>query len=240
MTFSRLRCLLPIAVLSLLSSSVFSQSECEISGLFASPFGCSDPVSFGSEEYATVQIGDQCWFAENLRSANYAKGEAILNIQDNNDWVALESGAWADYDNDPSNGEVYGHLYNWYAVDDARGLCPSGWHVPSDLELTTLEYAVGGVYVAGGNLKEAGTAHWNLPNTGADNSSGFTALGSGYRSNGVFANMHNAAYFWSSTPTVTYAPNPWYRKLYSGQAGSGRNSLNLAHGLSIRCVQDQD
>jgi uncharacterized protein (TIGR02145 family) len=122
-------------------------------------------------------------------------------------------------------------------VDDFRGLCPSGWHVPSDAEFTTLTDFLGGELVAGGKMKEAGYDHWNSPNTGADNSSGFTAMGSGYRghSYGNFGNLLNQCYFWSSTSNGGGA---WYRSIYSVQAYVIINSPSKRIGLAVRCLSD--
>ena len=249
MTFSRLRFLLPIAVLSLLSSSVFSQSECEIPGLFTLSFSCSNSVSFDGYDYATVEIGDQCWFQENLRSEHYLNGDLIPGNQDGSDWSTTAIGLQTYYDNDASNLAAYGRLYNWYAVDDARGLCPSGWHVPTDDEWTTLELHLGmdpsevdnaswrgNAQNLGGQLKEQGTDHWNSPNTGADNSSGFTGLGSGYRSSGSFSNVRNFGYFWSSSPS---GGNAWFRLLGYSSAGVARPSYySQRDGFAVRCALD--
>ncbi|MDA9864470.1 fibrobacter succinogenes major paralogous domain-containing protein, partial [Flavobacteriales bacterium] len=99
---------------------------------------CASP-SMDGHSYGVVEIGDQCWFAENLRTTVYADGAAIPEVTDNIAWAGLSTGARCDYDNNASNVATYGRMYNWYAVDDARGLCPSGWHVPTDGEWTDLE-----------------------------------------------------------------------------------------------------
>ena len=106
-------------------------------------FECGAPVAYQGHNYATVQIGDQCWFAENLRSENYENGDVISTPEGQSEWMNVSSGAvWLYYD-DSSLLETYGRLYNWNAVDDARGLCPSGWHVPSHDDWLTLEFALG-------------------------------------------------------------------------------------------------
>ena len=94
-------------------------------------------------DYAVVEIGDQCWFAENLRTTVYADGSAIPEETDNTAWAGLSTGARCDYDNDASNVATYGRLYNWYAATDAAELCPTGWHVPTDDEWTALETYLG-------------------------------------------------------------------------------------------------
>jgi uncharacterized protein (TIGR02145 family) len=229
---------LAFVAFALITAPLFSQSTCELDGLFGPPPSpCGDPVTFDGYSYATVEIGDQCWFSENLRSDHYLNGDAIPGNLDNAAWSTTEAGAQAYYLNEAVNLSEYGRLYNWYAVDDARGLCPSGWHVPSDDEYTTLTDFLGGTSVAGGKMKEAGTTHWNSPNIGADNSSGFTAVASGFRIiTGEFGNLLANGYFWSSSPSDG---NAWYRRLYSYGASVDR-SYYYSHrnGFAVRCVGD--
>ena len=129
-----------------------------------------------------VEIGDQCWFAENLRTTVYADGSAIPEETDNTAWSGLSTGARCDYDNDASNVATYGRLYNWYAATDAAELCPTGWHVPTDDEWTALETYLG----ANGHSGTEGTAlkatsGWSSGGNGTDDF-GFSALPGGYRS----------------------------------------------------------
>jgi uncharacterized protein (TIGR02145 family) len=199
---------------------------------------CGTPVTFDGYSYATVQIGDQCWFSENLRSDHYLNGDPIPGNFSDASWASTTSGAQVYYLYDGANLSEYGRLYNWYAVDDARGLCPSGWHVPSDPEYTTLTDFLGGASVAGGKMKEAGTTHWDIPNTGADNSSGFTGLGAGYRdSSGGFSALLEYGFFWSSSPS---GGNAWYWELSSSSAHMGRYDYYgyLRDGSSVRCAKD--
>jgi uncharacterized protein (TIGR02145 family) len=193
-------------------------------------------VTFDGYSYATVVIGTQCWFSENLRSDHYLNGDAIPGDLDDAAWSTSGGGAQAYYDNDPAKLAVYGRLYNMGAVSDWRGLCPSGWHVPSDAEYLTLTDVLGGTYVAGGKMKEAGYDHWDSPNAGATNSSGFTALGGGYRfQNGSFHVMGYFGCFWSSS---YYQGHGWYRELHSIAADAHRTHKHPRSGLSVRCVQD--
>jgi len=130
-------------------------------------------------------------------------------------------------------------LYNWYAVNDSRKIAPVGWHVPSDAEWQRLVDQLGGSSVAGGGkLKEAGTAHWNSPNTGADHSSGFSALPGGYRyfGDGHYCPMGSYATFWSSTE-CDYS-NAWYRSLSYDTSGVNRGLGSKQSGFSVRCVRD--
>ena len=144
--------------------------------------------------YKTVKIGKQWWMAENLKTTRYRNGEEIINITDPIQWGALVIGAYCWYNNDISNKGPYGALYNWNAVMDDRNLAPVGWHIPTDEEWTTLSTTLGGESVAGGKLKEAGFSHWNAPNTGATNESGFTVLPNGY-CYGPFFNLEQGASF---------------------------------------------
>lgn len=202
-----------------------------------------------SNTYKTVTIGTQTWMAENLKTTHYRNGVSIPNITDPVDWYSTNSGAYSDYDNEPSNSTVYGRLYNYYAVMDTNNLCPSGWHVPSKDEWNTLFISLGGkievsgnynerVAGVGGKMKEAGNVHWENPNTGADNSSGFTALPGGWHSvhMGEYDLAHEKCFFWSTTlhpHTGAYDCGTVYDDDSAYMGNQGRNS-----GFSVRCVKD--
>src|ERR1035437_1728963 len=142
----------------------------------------------------------QVWMLKNLDVSTYRNGDWIPEVTDPGAWSALTTGAWCWYNNDPTMGVIYGKLYNWYAVNDPRGLAPTGWHVPSDAEWWTLSTCLGGAAVAGGAMKETGTTHWTSPNTGATNSSGFTGLPEGLRTDGgPFYDVGSYGGWWSST-----------------------------------------
>jgi len=130
----------------------------------------------------------------------------------------------------------YGYLYNWFAASHAD-FAPVGWHVPTDAEWTVLTDYLGGLSVSGGKLKEAGFAHWSTPNTGADNSSGFTALPGGYRNfDGSFNFIGYSGIWWSSTEVdATFA---WYRSLLYGTSNTARNNYNNPSGFSILLLKD--
>ena len=149
--------------------------------------------------YHTVKIGAQTWMVENLRTTRYNDGTAIPLVTGNTAWGSLTTPGYCWYNNDQATyGSTYGALYNWYAVNRGK-LCPTGWHVATDAEWTQLTDYLGGVWVAGGKMKEAGLSHWESPNEGATNSSGFTALPGGHRiSAGSFYLLALHALFWSS------------------------------------------
>ena len=168
----------------------------------------------------TVQIGTQTWFAENLKTTTYNDGTTIPNVTDGTAWAALTTGAQCDYDNTPANTTTYGKLYNWYAVNTGK-LCPTGWHVPSNAEWSTLQtYLIANGYnytttnITDDSIAKsiASTTDWSSStsigaignNPSTNNKSGFTALPGGYRySNGSFHSIGNYGYWWSSTELGT-------------------------------------
>lgn len=200
-------------------------------------YSCSTSSDGNSTEtYETVQIGNQTWMKKNLNVTKYRNGDVIPEVTDPTQWKNLTTGAWCYYNNSPANGEVYGKLYNWYAVNDPRGLAPVGYHIPSNIDWTNLIDFLGGQSItAGGPLKEAGTEHWKSPNTGATNSTGFTGLpgGSRFYYNGTFRSIKEFCYFWSSSLTnsrqLVYSTNN-----FQGET----SSFPKANGFSVRCIKD--
>ncbi len=188
--------------------------------------------------YNTVIIGSQVWMAENLRTTHYRNGDSIPNVTDNSKWSKLKSGAYCNYNNDINISKTYGKLYNWYAVNDKRNLAPAGWHVPTDSEWTILSTYLGGENIAGAKLKEIGTTHWNSPNVGADNSSGFLALpGGGRYLDGRFLDFGTSGNWWTATASVS--PQAWYRYLHCDYTRITRDDYGSWNvGNSIRCVKD--
>ncbi len=185
----------------------------------------------------TIVIGTQQWMTKNLDVAFYRNGDPIPQVTNAAAWAALTTGAWCYYNNDSTQGNKYGKMYNWYAVNDPRGLAPQGWHVPSDAELTTLETTLGGSSVAGGKMKEAGTLNWTIPNTAGNNNSGFTGLPGGYRNSiGAFFNVPNSGNWWSAT--AVSSSGAWYRDLNFDNGNFNRFSIDKRFGFSIRCIRD--
>ena len=185
--------------------------------------------------YHTVTIGTQVWMVENLQTTKYNDGTEIPLVTDNEAWYNLNAPGYCWYNNDENaNRNVYGALYNWFALHTGK-LCPVGWHVPSDAEWAILTAYLGGDDVAGGKMKEAGTTHWIDPNTGANNSSGFTGLPAGYRGASGFIAGSNGL-FWSSTEFDT--GSAWARYLQFDNAAAGRNNGGKYHGFPVRCLKD--
>jgi len=187
--------------------------------------------------YHADTIGTQIWMVENLKTTKYRDGTVIPIVTDNDAWFNTYDGAYCNYNNLTSNGSTYGHLYNWYAVTNSRKLAPTGWHIPSDAEWTTLINYLGGEYVAGGKLKESGITHWVNPNTGATNEAGFTALPGGNRSvDGTFGGIGNYGHWWSSTEYD--ATSAWYQTMDYSNITIMKSVLTMETGFSVRCVKD--
>ena len=196
-------------------------------------------VEMDGYTYSAVEIGDQCWFAENLRTTVYADGTVIPEETDNAAWSVLSTGARCDYDNDASNVATYGRLYNWYAVTDAAGLCPAGWHVPTDDEWTALEtylQANGHSGAEGTVLKS--TSGWNDSGNGTDDF-GFSALPGGRRNRygGSFDHAGLIGNWWSSSLS---GGDAWYRNLNVYVPNFLRVSYDPGIGFSVRCLRDAD
>lgn len=193
--------------------------------------------------YKTVVIGTQTWMAENLKTKKYSNGDPIetttpstLDIS-NTDTYPTPKYQWA-YNGEEEKIATYGRLYTWFAATDSRNICPSGWHVPTKLECNTLIAYLGGENVAGGKLKDASTKYWNSPNTGATNSSGFTALPSGYRAeNGRFYALKATGYLWNSDVRTSIYRNSMVLDTYWNNVAFQYVS-QVVLGQSVRCVKD--
>ena len=210
----------------------------------------ADMTDIDGNIYETVQIGNQVWMAENLRVTHYRDGTAITNITDEAAWSDSSTEAYCYYDNNSSNGDTYGALYNWYAVSDSRKIAPAGWHVPTDTEWKELEMYLGmsqseaddtGYRGTNEGSKLAGNADlWDsgaLENDSAFGSSGFTALpGGGRYYDGSYSHMGYFGSFWSATE---YGSNfAWYRNLPYFDSDVLRNYLNKRFGFAVRLLRD--
>jgi len=201
--------------------------------------------------YKTVRIGKQWWMQENLQVTHYRNGEAIPNITDSTAWMETQAGAWCSLNNDNSLMATYGSLYNWFATVDERNIAPEGWHVPTDEDWKILEKHLGMTQEEvdnsgfrgrneGGMLKETGLTHWNNPNTGATNESGFTALSFGYCSarTGAFSEIGTSALFWACTSSESDTLTSYYRSLKYDVQTIRRMDDKKQYGFSVRCVKD--
>jgi len=205
---------------------------------FLTPFGTGQTVTdVDGNLYHTITIGTQVWMLENLKTMHYRNGDAIL-VSDGSHWGGLTTGAYCNYNDDSVTANTYGRLYNWYATSDIRNICPCGWHVPTDDEWSQLVSFLGGAAVAGGALKESGTSHWASPNTGATDSSGFTALPAGYRLyDGSFNDLTKIGLFWTST-TYSTKYSYYYQLSNTSNAIYPTNQGLIYTGMSVRCVKN--
>ncbi len=190
--------------------------------------------------FPVTYICNQMWMTKNLDVSSYRNGDPIPQVTDPTVWTSLTIGAWCWYNNDSATyASTYGKLYNWYAVNDPRGLAPQGWHVPSRTEWATLSTCLDGEVLAGGKLKETGTAHWASPNTGATNSSGFTGLPGGYRNGNTGANFSDIGIIGDWWTTTELGPlSSWSFRLLYSDPFSHENPQLKQMGLSVRCVRD--
>jgi uncharacterized protein (TIGR02145 family) len=197
-----------------------------------------------NNNYQVVTIGNQIWMAENLKTTKYNDGTTIPLVTDNIAWGALRTPGYCWYNNDEANYKTtYGGLYNWYVAgaytNGGKNVCPTGWHVPTDIQWTTLTLVLGGTNISGGKLKETGTTHWKSPNTGATNETAFTALPGGYRTDweALFYSIGENGYWWSSTESST-SSKAWCMHLYyNGNYVDLFNTWEMA-GFSVRCIKD--
>lgn len=198
--------------------------------------------------YETVKIGKQEWMAENLKSAKFCNEDEIFLVEDSAQWSNLSESAAAIYMNDIENEAIYGRLYNWYAVNDIRNICPCGWHVPSDFDWTVLITYIDSLaipyvhgvqsYTAGGKMKDKSNEYWQDPNAEATNTIGFSGLPGGLRlSNGAFSAIGLNGYWWSTKDSE--ANTAWSRNLFYdfGYVGRGYSPKNV--GFSVRCIKSE-
>jgi uncharacterized protein (TIGR02145 family) len=183
-----------------------------------------------------VTIGSQTWMQTNLNVTKYRNGDIIPQVTNSTEWTSLTTGAWCYYNNDPSTEIIYGKLYNWYAVNDPRNIAPLGFHLFNEAEFNTLVNYLGGANLSGGKMKETGTSHWNSPNTGATNISGFTALPGGFRdyNGGAFTGIGQGGNWWISTNSTLH----FYLGYNINNVGvdGGVNGRN--YGFSVRLIKD--
>ena len=229
-------------------------------GAEESVWQCGDPVSYQGYDYQTVQSGEQCWFAENLRAENYRNGDVIPAGLSDSEWASTTAGAVTlygegeDWDCQSFSPEIdacdYGQfleacglLYNWYAVDDERVLCPNGWHIPSDEDWLLMEFEIGGIVAEGNDTGWFGSNRgaqmktitgW-FENGNGSNLSGFSGMPSGGRLSGYFFFAGKSGHWWSSS---SYGGSAWYRGLRHDQEGVYRSYHLKNVGFSVRCLKD--
>ena len=201
--------------------------------------------SYSSVPDGSVTIGKQVWMSDNLDVDTFRNGDRIMQVESADEWYMANLNlqpAWCHYENNPENGETYGKLYNWYAVDDPRGLAPKGWHVPNDEEWKELSDHLGGDEESGLRLK--GKANW-LNGGNGNNRSRFNGFPGGERSSmlsdgpGIYRHMGEYGYWWSSSRKDNeYTTLVGYVALSFDYGGLYRNLTSPGHGLSVRCIRD--
>ena len=210
--------------------------------------GPSTVTDIDGNVYNVLSIGNQCWMKENLKTTHYNNGVAIPTGLSNAQWQATTNGACADYDNNPTNTAAFGKLYNWYAVADSNGLCPTGWHEPEEWEwnvlVKTIDTSADTTCIicdqsqtAGGAMKEIGLTHWRSPNAGATNSSGFRGLPGGCRNSSGTYNPFGANGYWWCAPQYN-SVNAYFRMLSFIDSVVYCDYNSKAYGFSVRCVRD--
>ena len=184
-----------------------------------------------------ITIGTQIWAKCNLNVSTYNNGDPIPEVTDINIWTGLTTGAWCYYDDISSNGTIYGKLYNWYAVNDPRGIAPVGYHVPTDSDWTTLIGYLGGLSVAGGEMKESGLCHWANPNAYSYNTSNFTGLPGGFKANNGYSYAITTAGAWWSSTEINVSNSTYYFVVdFDTQVYT--NPILKINGFSVRCIKD--
>ena len=193
-------------------------------------------ISSCSKGFKSVKIGEQEWMTENLNVDRLRNGDPLPEAKTEGEWKRASENnnpSWCYYNNDPTNGEKYGKLYNWHAVNDSRGLAPEGWHLPSDDEWTTLTAFLAG---KGAGTKMKSTSGWKEDGNGT-NESGFTGLPGGYRNSSCsYYDIGRSGFWWASTQANSY--NAWYRNLYYDFGNVTRSSFSKYCGFSVRCLKD--
>jgi uncharacterized protein (TIGR02145 family) len=255
-----------VVATNVVGNSVPSAASTAVAPAAASSCPNSTITDVDGNIYRTVFIGTQCWTMDNLRVTKYSDGTTPIPDETataNTGWGSLGYGARTEYVAGGLTGYVstYGYLYNWYAVAgiitaggaSTNNICPTGWHVPINADWIALEGYLGGSGGAGGKMKENVTGLWNAPNTGADNTSGFTALPAGYRYGagdfstrggnaiGSFGSIGENAFFWSATQlNADYGSgrNLYYNNIFMNNAINSFRDVHKSLGASVRCLLD--
>ena len=223
--------------------SFFIFFSCAVNNLIAQITPQGFLVSTNSDVLA---IGTQIWKASNLNVINYNNGDPILNT---NNFSTTIIGAYDNYNDVAANAAIYGRLYNWYAINDTRGICPIGWRVPSEDDFVILtNYLAAGIYSTsvittnagkvGGLLKEVGFTHWTTPNTSATDAFGFSGLPGGWKQGTLYAGIELAAQFWTTTISTEVPGSPYRFTLYNDNNELRRVYSTKDFGFSVRCIKN--
>ncbi len=240
----------PVSISNYGSVLLPGNTTCQNQYISVTGCGGQDSLLYYDRYYSLVEIGGQCWFAENLATDKYSNGDIIPTGLTNTQWQNTTAGAYAVYDDDMANDAIYGKLYNWYTTVDSRGVCPTGWHVPSDCEWMFLEGVLGLSISAqesmgsrgqsvelGGKLKSP--LLWSAPNILSSFNSGFNALPAGYRDLfGGYFSMETYNFIWSSNQSPYEISYGMYRVLNNLDLNVQRLQDHKQDGFSVRCVRN--
>jgi uncharacterized protein (TIGR02145 family) len=227
---------LPLRISNSGDTLFIGNQKIQISGLSSTRNNGPEITDIDGNVYQSIKIGNQTWMKENLRVSRYRNGDMIITGLGNANWSSSTMGAWSNYNDSPAFDVVYGKLYNWYAVSDQRNLCPLGWHIPSSAEYSILFDNLGGSTAAGGKMK-LNSSIWQSPNVGVSNSSGFSWIPGGSRTNGNFMELGIISGAWSSTPTFSNLDAFVYTAT-NQSITIGTNSASKNSGWPVRCLKD--
>lgn len=189
--------------------------------------------------YKTILIGSQCWMQENLNVSKYKNGALIPEVLTSSSWFSLKTGGMVYFNNLSGENFVYGKLYNWYAIDNKRGICPNGWDVPANSDWDLLISYLGGDLYAGGKMKSKGNAYWKSPNLGATNESYFNGLPGGNRNEfGDFNYLGISTFWWSANEYDLY--NAWFYNINFNFVQIKKINYNKNFGYSVRCIKSNN
>jgi len=236
-TIGGVECTLSLPVIA--SGGVSAQASCGANNVHNPAKVYGTMTDQEGNVYKTIVIGTQEWMAENLKTSIYRNGESISNVVEAVEWWSQTiTGAWCNYNNDSQYECPYGKLYNWYAVADSRNLCPTGWHVPTNIEWTILTDFAGGGNVVGGKVKSAGLQYWAAPNQSASNETGFSSIpgGARYGDPTYYGGIGIQVLYWSATERDDELAYYFFSQAYSGQGGLAFG--DKPGGFSVRCLRD--
>lgn len=194
---------------------------------------------FDGNIYHATKIGNQIWMLENLKTTRFNNGDPIKNLKTNNDWRGYQKAGYCFYNNDSSFVKDYGYLYNYQCLQDARGIAPEGWRIPTEEDLRELESFINSNTQAGIFLKEKGSSHWLPSNAIGNNATGFAALPGGYRDEeGFFYMMNSNGYYWTTTGSFEFYH--WSARMFQAFADVRRDNVFTKYGFTVKCIKEKE
>lgn len=210
--------------------------------LFFFLFSCNNEETvkdFDGNIYNTIKIGNQIWTLENLKTTRFNNGDPIKNLKSNSDWKSSEKAGYCAYNNDSSFVKDYGYLYNYQCLQDARGITPEGWRIPTEEDLRELELFINSNAQSEIFLKEKGNSHWLTSNATVNNATGFNALPGGYRDEEGFFYMVNAnGYYWTTRGSFEFYH--WSARMFQAFADVRRDNVFTKYGFTVKCIKEKE